>query len=196
MQTVTTVEKTANSDTLTAGRLLGLLIAAVLGFLIRAVWDAYQARRTAKKRDIAVLWAVLTEIRHAVRLLSTLMGDLAREKALLQEDPPLWLRGPTVRIPTAIYELVRSDPPKLLVEDRRTLADLIISTSMAAHLNSQLDAQQQLKGPGAWTGQVEGIGSFRDTIESQADELKERLKRVEEAVRDELADLGEKDVKS
>lgn len=111
----------------------------------RKIYDVFEERRVTRRRDHQVLDTLVTELAvlraAAVSNLRTLNDEL---DMIERTGGQHWLLTPMTPLSTAPYDLVRSDPPKVL-RTGETLSALALAQANAMHNNAVADVRQELQ---------------------------------------------------
>lgn len=125
----------------------------------RKIYDVFEERRVTRRRDHQVLDTLVTELAvlraAAVSNLRTLNDEL---DMIERTGGQHWLLTPMTPLSTAPYDLVRSDPPKVL-RTGETLSALALAQANAMHNNAVADVRQSFKS-GSWDDLAENLVKY------------------------------------
>jgi hypothetical protein len=160
------------------------LAVAVVGLILREVWQAWRTRRDRRTRDKAVLSALLREVSIVRGAALAILADLARELALVQSEAR-WRLKPLIAVPSTVYDTVKVDPPASLLKQSMALADLVRLQYQCDYTNALAAEQQKWKTPSArgQPDQIETILSFHPAIRESVAAVIERCERLRNAIR-------------
>lgn len=161
---------TAGTENMWPDRLLIALAAALVGFAVRAFYDGWKERRKAKRRDRQVLAALVRELSVLQGLVSSNRTIVNNELALMHETSgESMLLTPLTPLPTGAYDLVRSNPPAVLLEGR-TLSELALAVANASHVNAIQEARQTWKS-GSWSDLTTTLAKYDRTLLTALDNV-------------------------
>ena len=89
------------------------LAVAVFGLVLREVWQAYRTRQERRARDRAILSALLRELAAIGGIVSAVINDLNKERAMLGAHQR-WRLKPLLRFPPGVYDLLKPHIPTVL----------------------------------------------------------------------------------
>lgn len=159
-------------------RVVWALAAAVLGLVVREVWQAWRQRDEKRKRDRLILTGLAREVLIIKAIAAAIVQDLNRERVLLSERER-WRLKPLVALPTGIYDLVRSYIPRALLEQDEGFVQLIGLQIQCEFTNQLAHEQQNWKSPAArGSEQLEIIVSFHAPLEESIVSVSDRCVRL------------------
>lgn len=173
------VQATPPPEDFDAERILIALLAAVLGFAVRAAWEAFKERKTEKTRAKRLLSAMLIEIRE-------LRSQTQAVKAIADEEwdgPPTGEPMPFLN--ASLYGLVREHPPRALVDHPTALTDLIRIQSRTEYVNVVIDMRRAFMAQTGF-GAAVGASRFSEMLPGPCKSVLDRLDSIEQVVQDAL----------
>lgn len=160
-------------------RIAWVLAAAVLGLLVREVWQWWRVRKDGRQRDKLILTALAREVIIINGIAAAIVHDINRERALLNERGR-WRLKPLMLLPTSIYDLAKGHIPKALLEQEDAFVQLIGLQTQCAFMNQLATEQQRWKSPAArgQPDQHEVIVEFHGPLEEAITAVTSRCNRL------------------
>lgn len=160
-------------------RIAWVLVAAILGLLVREIWQWWRARKDARERDRLILTALAREVFIINGIAAAIVHDINRERSLLREAGR-WRLKPLMTLPTSIYDLAKDHIPKVLLEQEDAFVELIGLQTQCAFMNQLATEQGRWKSPAArgQPDQQEVIVEFHAPLEEAITGVVNRCSRL------------------
>ena len=150
------------------------VFATLIGFALTMVWDVWKNWRTDKKRDRAILRALLHECEENTSIGQQNWDLLSQELNALSEGKHLIVA--MIPFKSGLWEVLRPSIPTKLLTDSDLLSLLRDISMLVAHLNEGFRSRQTYKDTSG------AMSNFNDRLKGVDGYLQGEVKQLQEAL--------------
>lgn len=115
----------------------------ILGFVLAIGWDVLKTRRVTRRRDVSLLTAARAEVKAIQSTVQNNQNLIERELQVLTEQQHLL--NPLDPVEGGFWDVVKLDPPRWLLLEPETLAQVRTVARLTAQVNEMIRSRETFR---------------------------------------------------